>query len=270
MSKLLIRASIVAYLTDSDELAKCVASLRGDGVECITVVDNSPDTSLSAVCRRLGIDYVHSGSNVGYGAGHNIDLRRSLELDADYHLVINSDVYFEPGVIGPIVEKMESDPNIGLLSPRMVYPGGRLQYNVRLLPTPLDLILRRFLPHGLCSKRRRHYLLADWHHNDEAVLPFHQGSFLFLRVKALKKCGLFDERYFMYCEDIDFSRRMHRLYTTLYYPKVSIVHIHRAASYKSKKMMLTHLISAVRYFNKWGWIADGERREINRREISKQ
>jgi GT2 family glycosyltransferase len=67
----------------------------------------------------------------------------------------------------------------------------------------------------------------------------------------------------MYAEDIDITRRMHKVFKTIYYPKVSIIHAHKAESYKSTKMLKIHIISIIKYFNKWGWLFDCERRIVN-------
>ena len=96
---------------------------------------------------------------------------------------------------------------------------------------------------------------------------------MFLRVSALRKVGLFDERFFMYGEDLDLSRRMHRQYKTIYYPDAAVVHAHRAESYHSGKMLWVHIENIAIYFNKWGWFFDPERRKVNkkvRREILKR
>lgn len=87
---------------------------------------------------------------------------------------------------------------------------------------------------------------------------------MFIRSEALKAEGLFDERFFMYPEDIDLTRRIHRHWKTLYYPACEIVHDHRAESYKSLRMTKIHIINMMRYFNKWGWWVDGERRRFNK------
>lgn len=110
---------------------------------------------------------------------------------------------------------------------------------------------------------REKYLLK--HLDDTATwdIPYHQGSFMFLRKDALKAAGLFDERFFMYPEDIDLTRRIHRHYRTLYWPGVTITHSHRAASYHSPRMLWIHVTNMIRYFNKWGWLRDEERRRMN-------
>ena len=87
---------------------------------------------------------------------------------------------------------------------------------------------------------------------------------MMLRMKALCDIGGFDERFFMYPEDIDLTRRIHQQYRTMYVPFVTVVHHHRAASYKSPRMLRIHIVNMIRYFNKWGWLFDAERRRINR------
>ncbi|MDE6297083.1 MAG: glycosyltransferase, partial [Muribaculaceae bacterium] len=202
--------------------------------------------------------------NLGYGAAHNIALRDSLANDAvDYHLVINSDVYFTSDVIPKIADHLDKNPDIGQLIPNTIYPSGKEQAVVRMLPTPFDLFARRFFPSFISQRRDRKYLLEFWDHKREANVPYHQGSFMFLRTDALRVAGLFDERFFMYPEDIDLTRRIHRSFRTVFWPEVTIVHAHRAASYKSLRMLWIHTANMVKYFNKWGWFFDRERRDLN-------
>lgn len=90
------------------------------------------------------------------------------------------------------------------------------------------------------------------------------GCFMFMRMSALEKVGFFDESIFLYTEDIDLTRRMHKHYQTIFFPEVTIVHNHKQSSYKNKRVMLLHIKSAITYFNKWGWFFDKERRTWNR------
>jgi hypothetical protein len=88
-----------------------------------------------------------------------------------------------------------------------------------------------------------------------------------IRSKVFKEVGMFDENMFMYAEDTDLTRRINRVYKTLYYPHVTIYHDHQKASHKSFKMLFAHLKTTIYYFNKWGWFFDKEREEINKRII---
>lgn len=261
----MITVSIVTYKTDTEELGRCLSSLSSELVKTVYIVDNSNQSYLADFCKGYG-NVVYMGSeNVGYGAGHNKALRRVMrDKESCYHLVLNSDVYFEPSVLERLVEYMEARPDVAQVQPHVVYPNGEEQYTCRLLPTPANLVSRRFLPTGMVERMNNRYQLKFWNHKEEADIPYHQGSFMFFRVKCFGRVGLFDERFFMYPEDIDITRRMHRHYRTMFWPGVTIVHAHRAASYKSLKMLKIHMVNMIKYFNKWGWIFDRERSEWNR------
>ena len=88
---------------------------------------------------------------------------------------------------------------------------------------------------------------------------------MFLRVESLRKVGLFDERIFLYTEDTDLSRRIHMQYRTVFFPEATVYHYNEKASYKSTIRLCQHTISAIKYFNKWGWFDDKERETINQR-----
>lgn len=249
----------------------CLESLRTASVGKIYVVDNSRSDDMRAFCETRGnVVYIPS-DNVGFGAGHNKALGRILESgESEYHLVLNSDVRFSPEVIDRILEFMDSRPSVGLVQPEIVNPDGTPQYTARLLPTPLDVFGRRFLPSSWIRRRNDRYLMKGADRSEPFEAPYFQGSFLFMRVSALKKTGLFDERFFMYPEDIDISRRFNAISETFCLPGISIVHDHRRASYRSSKMLWIHITNMIRYFNKWGWWHDPYRRKINRRCLSER
>ena len=260
----MITASIVTYKTNLEELAHCLQSLDLPLVSNIYIVDNSNEKNIADFCSQYA-NVIYIGSeNVGYGAGHNQALRKVLDSNNKYHLVLNSDVYFEPKVLEKLVQYMENNPDIAQVQPNVIYPNGEMQYTCRLLPTPMDLIFRRFLPKSMTEKMNERYLLKFNDHTHPMNIPYHQGSFMFFRTSCFQKVGLFDERFFMYPEDIDITRRMHKYYRTMFWPEVTIIHAHRAASYKSKKMLKIHMENMIRYFNKWGWIFDKERSEWNK------
>ena len=90
---------------------------------------------------------------------------------------------------------------------------------------------------------------------------------MFFRTAVLQKVGLFDERFFMYPEDIDITRRIHKYFRTLYYPQVAVYHDHAKESYVTRRMLWIHIKNLIKYFNKWGWFFDKERQEINRKTL---
>lgn len=265
-----ITASIVTHGTDPRQLLtalECI--LRCGEVTRVYVIDNSENDSLrSSVEGMERVNYVHV-ANRGYGAGHNVAIRRCLADGSRYHLVMNADVRWDGDVLTSLLAFMEGHPDVGQLSPKIYYPDGTLQYACRMLPTPWDLFAKRFLPERLTRRRMERYMLADADHDRQFDCPYLLGSFMLFRGDALREVGLFDERFFMYPEDIDITRRIHERYRTLYCPKVSIIHDHAAASRKSLKMLKIHMVNMVRYFNKWGWWFDSGRRKYNRELVAK-
>ena len=261
----MITVSIVTYKTNLEELAKCLQSLSSKLVSRIYIVDNSNQQYIADFCRQYPCVTYMASENVGYGAGHNQALRQVLDLREKYHLVLNSDVYFPPSVLEFLAKYMDAHTDVAQVQPNVVYPDGKQQYTCRLLPTPANLIFRRFLPKGMVEQMNIRYQLKFNNHKEEMNIPYHQGSFMFFRTECFKKVGLFDERFFMYPEDIDITRRMHKYYRTMFVPDVTVVHAHRAASYQSKKMLKIHMVNMVKYFNKWGWIVDKERSAWNKK-----
>ena len=151
--------------------------------------------------------------------------------------------------------------------PKVYYPNGELQYLCKLIPTPFDLMFKRFLPSSIVERRMIKFQLRFTKYNKIMNVPYLSGCFMFFRISALQDIGLFDERFFMYPEDIDITRRMHEKYMTIFFPEVSIVHAHAAASKTNKKMLKMHILNMIKYFNKWGWLFDLKRRNINKRVL---
>jgi GT2 family glycosyltransferase len=155
--------------------------------------------------------------------------------------------------------------------PKVLYPDGRLQHLCKLLPTPLTLFTRRFLQFNPYYINRLNHLY-EMHfsgYNKVMDVPFLSGCFMFLRMDALREVGLFDERIFLYTEDTDLTRRIHQRYRTIFFPDVTIYHHNQRGSYKNFVILLYHVFSAIKYFNKWGWFNDNEREYINQRILLK-
>jgi len=153
--------------------------------------------------------------------------------------------------------------------PKVLYPDGSLQYLCKLLPRPYELLIRRFsLWRRRIEKVNSKFELRFTGYDDIMEVPYLSGCFMFMRTDALREVGLFDERFFMYFEDTDLSRRIHKHYRTVYYPHVTIYHDYEKGSYKDKRLLWAHTRSAIRYFNKWGWCLDKERRMVNRRTMA--
>jgi GT2 family glycosyltransferase len=261
-----ISVSIVLYHNDIKQIKRAIESaLSTSYVIKLYLIDNSTTDCfglLSDMDQR--ITYIQNLKNIGYGSAHNIAIRDSILNNFSYHLVINPDIYFDAGVLESLLTHMEGNHNVGNISPKTFYMDGELQYLSKLLPTPMDLLVRRFIPiKSIKNKIDYNYELKHSKYNKIMNVPNLSGCFMFLRIEALKKVGIFDENFFMYLEDVDLNRRLHQQYETIFYPFASIVHGYDKGSYKSYKLLVYHIKSAFYYFNKWGWFSDKGRRQIN-------
>ena len=271
MTRYQITVSVVVCQNDTDILKKCIDSVLGTNLKTkVYVVDNSPTDKIRLFCNSPKINYIFNNANTGYGRGHNIAIRKAMEQKSRYHLVLNPDVYFEKGTIEKLYDFMENNPDIGLAMPKILYPDGSIQYLCKLLPTPMDLIRRRFFPASkYLDKRNFLYELRFTGYDKIMDVPYLSGCFMFVRTEVLSRAGLFDERFFLYLEDVDLSRRIHKHYRTVYYPEISVFHQYEKSSYKNSKLLKYHLRSAIRYFNKWGYFFDKDRQEINKKILKK-
>ena len=255
----------MTYNTRKEDLDKVLFSALSEDIDRVYIIDHSPQAGIEQLLPSDSRIVYEKRPNLGYGAGHNAAIRNAMEAGARYHAVLNPDIYWEGKVVGKLAKFMDNHPNVGQMLPKVLYPDGRLQYTCKLIPTPYDLIASRFVPGFLKRRHMARFRLEKTGYRKIMDVPYMHGCFMMLRIDALQDVGLFDERFFMYPEDIDLTRRIHERWKTLFYPNVSIFHAHAAESRTSLKMLSIHIVNMVKYFNKWGWIFDSKRRHFNRR-----
>lgn len=263
-SNMCMNVSIVSYRNSPDQLrALRDKLLESQSIRCVIMVDNAGDERLVPLFSGERCAYHVMHKNVGYGHAHNVALRLSCEENVPYHLVLNPDIGVDATTLDSCVERMATDAGVALLMPKVLYPDGRLQRLCRRLPHPGVLLARRVLPYSLRRSMDRRYTLADYTYQKELDVPALSGCFMLLRTKYLKEAGYFDERYFMYMEDYDLTRRLGRYGRTICWPEVSVTHEYRRGSARNIRLLYAHTWSTIQYFFKWGWFWDRERRERN-------
>ena len=273
-------ASIVTYntpTTDLEKIIKCFQKIKLNFK--LWISDNSETDALRSFFEKINddrIEYIFNNANKGFGEGHNRIIKKVAGDPklSEFHLAINADIYFKENTIEKIVEYMKEHEEIGQIGPKITDLEGEFSYTCRLFPTPMNLILRRFLPFKKIVDKMDYDYEMRWANFEKIMeVPILSGCFIFSRTAVLKEIGGFDKRYFMYMEDYDLCRQIGQKYKVIYYPEVEIFHEHGKASYKSKKLMMFHIKSAIKYFNKWGWFFDKERKIKNdetRRRYSKE
>ncbi len=235
-----ISASIVVYNEDKGTLGRVIESFLALPFQKeLVVVDNSPQNLLEEFLDAYkDATYIFLNRNVGFGAGHNIAFH-SLTQESDVHFVLNPDIFFSPAEMTLFLEWFGASQETVLAMPRVLYPDGSVQHVVRNIPTPLSLIKRKFI---------QDYDVIDVKENSIVEIPFAHGCFMAFKSDTYKKLGGFDERYFMYMEDVDIWIRAKRYGKTVLNTNYKIFHEHRKGSAKSFKLFLWHVISAFKFF----------------------
>ena len=104
--------------------------------------------------------------------------------------------------------------------------------------------------------------------DDVIEAPIISGCFTLFRTEVLKEIGYYDERFFLYFEDFDLSRRISEKYKTLVLTSSYIYHEHGNGSRKNLKLFFVFIMSLIVYFNKWGWLIDRQRNVLNNKALN--
>lgn len=225
-------------------------------------IDNSlQDYYQKIICEitdkyKITYRYICLSTNGGYGHGHNQAIKQS---NSDYHIICNPDIKFQVDTLKVAIDYMQNNSNVGLLTPAVFNKNGNRQYLCKHNPTIFHLFLRRFVPNKIKDTFFSNYLAHFEHRNysyNEKIknIPFCTGCFMFFRTHILKKLNGFDERFFMYLEDADLSRRSLKIADNVYLPSFKVVHGWNRGSYYNKKLRNAAIKSAIKYWYKWGGI----------------
>ena len=284
----MLTASIVTYDHHLLDIEPVLRSLLDSPVDIIYIIDHSErmfqlESELKeyeafyirknpALRTRINngfkLEYLRHANN-GYGGGHNVAIRLAREAGSEYHLVVNPDVWFGPEVLPVMQAYMTTYKDVAQMMPQVRFPNGAPQRLAKLLPTPWNIISRMLLPNYKSSHNNRYELTPTG--LDKIVdAPYLSGCFMFLRMSAMEEVGDFDDKhFFMYAEDIDLTRRLHRKWRTLYFPKVVVFHKFNRASHRSLKLFFIHVWNIAKYFNRYGWLRDAERDRINKAVVTR-
>lgn len=266
----MITASIVLYKNNRKILLESINSfLNSDYLQKhLYLVDNSPTNDLKDIILDKRVTYLFNPSNPGFGTAHNIAIKLAIEIGSSYHFIINPDIFFHKNVIPSMIEYMNHHLDVGMMMPQILNNDGSIQYLPKLLPTPLSVLIRKIKkPFFYYQKFINKYELRNIEVNKAYNAPVLSGCFTLLRLSVIEEVGFYDDKFFMYFEDWDLSRRIHEKYKTIYYPFVSVYHGYESGANKSIRLFKIFLFSMVYYFNKWGWLLDVNRKKINKRAL---
>lgn len=248
---------IIVNWNTKDLLRQCIESIKAHTQKIsyeIIVVDNfSSDGSAEMVESNFPeVTLIENKENKGFGRANNQGL---VQAGGKYILFLNSDVAVNKNCLDLMFDFMEKKPDVGASSCRLTFPDGGLQHSCREFPSfkvffLMLLGLRALFP-GM--KVFREYLMLDWDHSDIREVDQIMGSFMFIRRKTLDRVGSFDERYWMYFEEVDLCLRMKKAdWKIVHYPFASAVHFLSKSSeqWNEMKRVSEFQRSLLKYFRK--------------------
>jgi len=278
LSLITIDVAVVVYRSDLDWLARTLTSLAASiskaiaqgvvGVAHISIIDNDAaataedgrqlaklvDAAVGKDTEKITHTILRQASNRGYGAGNNAALRNS---SADYVLIQNPDVQMTVDSITNAITYLASQPTCGMITPVATSLDGQVQYLVKAYPDITTLLARGFAPKWLktlVNKRLSNYDRTDIAYNAailDAVIV--SGCCMLFRGEVWRRVGGFDEKFFLYFEDFDLSKRVAETSQIHRLPTFQIIHGGGNASNKGLKHISLFVQSAWRFFHKHGW-----------------
>ncbi len=194
------------------------------------------------------VEVLIPGTNNGFGSGHNEILGK---ITSEYHAIINPDIVIDRDVMTIMADKLDDEKDVGMISPKIHFPDGRLQILGKRIPKLKYLIASRLRHGDKPSKLLSEYAMLDRDPDEEYQVEVATGCFMFIRTELFKKLGGFDERYFMYFEDFDLAREVNRISKVLYFPSAPIYHVWGRESKKSFKLKIVQIKSMIKFYLKW-------------------
>ncbi|HAM27483.1 MAG TPA: dTDP-Rha--alpha-D-GlcNAc-pyrophosphate polyprenol alpha-3-L-rhamnosyltransferase [Microbacteriaceae bacterium] len=245
--------SVTYYSAEIIESFLDSVTVASHTVPRIVLVDNTPEDD--GLGSRVGDDprvaVVHPGSNLGYGGGMNYGVAQ-LPPDVDWVVLANPDVVMAEGSIDALLDAARRRPDAAAFGPLIRGDDGVVYPSARKLPSLRTGIghatFVRIWPGNPWTTSYRNDLAAI----EERTVGWLSGAFLLIRREAFEAVGGFDERYFMYFEDVDLGRNLGLAgWKNLYVPSAEVLHLGALSTSRSAQLMIrAHHTSAYRYLSK--------------------
>ena len=261
---------IVLYQQPFEVLTRVVRSiLLYQGEKRLYLIDNSATNKLESLSQLdTNITYMWLGQNVGFGQANNIAIKMASEWGSKYHFMVNPDIYYTEDVASQMIAYMETHRDVGGMMPQILNPDHTNQFLPKLAPSPWTLFWRKCQwPAAMHKKVIQTFEMRSMKQDRPYDIIHITGCFCAYRTDILVEVGGFDDRYFMYFEDTDLSRRIHSKWRTIYYPLVHVFHDYGNGAAKEPRLFFRFIVSAFKYFCKWGFI-DVEGQKLNKAILS--
>ena len=198
---------VVTYKEGLDVLKACFDSVAASSnirYELI-IVDNGASAATKGLLSSYDhATYLRNEENKGFAAAVNRGMKQGT---GRYHLLLNPDTAFAPDVLARMVTHLDEDGDVGVASSLIYYPDGKIQDSIRRFPGVLDqLFVMLKIPHLFKTQAIARYMMEDSDPKQTQDVDSIMGAFMFIRRELTDEIGHFDERYFIWFEEVDFCK----------------------------------------------------------------
>lgn len=247
-------AVVVVTYNSADDIEALIDSLRPDaatlGLRLIVADNGSADRTADIVAAHTDVILVPTGGNRGYAGGINAAMRHAG--DADSIMILNPDLRVGTGAIRTLRDRLNSDPSLGIVVPRILDEDGGTSWSLRCEPNLVRaasdaLFGRRWLNRPAALSE---YIRDQRQYESPRLVDWATGAAMLIRRETADQVGQWDERFFLYSEETDFFRRSRTAgWQTLYEPEASVTHRGGGSGVSNDLVALT-VVNRVRYIDK--------------------
>ena len=249
---------IVSYRTSKyevDTLSKCLQCLPSNIRFAVSVNEYRKGEPIDLL-EADSLFFLRNKQNLGYGKAVN-HLINELSNVPRFIGVLNTDLSWKAGSFDNMLEFISTHSDINLLVPQIVSLSGACEKLCKRHPTFLGMFSRRcwtfnYKPSWL----RRYdlwYTMSDFDYYSIFDVPYLSGCCMIIRSSAFVEIGGFDERFFLYLEDADITRSLALTGRCIHYPFAFVTHSWGRGNYQYLSLMFVNVVSAWKYFLKWGF-----------------
>jgi N-acetylglucosaminyl-diphospho-decaprenol L-rhamnosyltransferase len=214
----------------------------------ICLLDNaSSDDTRARLDNHHNLKLTKSPQNIGFAASMN---QLAKQASGKFLFILNPDCLCPPDTMQTLLEFSETHP--GAISPALVFPNGKIHPSARELPDYSNILFSRRSPlslFGVIAGEKAGFMVPA----HAAKVPAVSATALFIPKSTFEEVGHFDERYFLYCEDLDLCRQLNDRNIDIWYlPELKITHLLRVSSRKNPlKPLYHHHHGILKYFTKY-------------------
>jgi len=220
---------IIVSWNVQDFLEKCLRSIfeqtRNLKFEIFVVDNGSTDETSEMILKKFPqVNLIRNNRNLGFAVANNQAIRLAK---GEFILLLNPDTEILDGAIEKMVDFMQAHSEAGVAGPMILNPDKTLQPSVRRFPTFLDQILILLkVPHFWPNLRLlKRYLAVDFDYSRVSEVDQVMGAFFMVRREVFHKIGLFDEKFYLWFEEVDFCHRAKQAgFKVMYNPYAQIIH----------------------------------------------